>query len=211
MKNNWLVKKIEVYSVGALLILFSFLFFDKSQFVESLISLILLVILLKIDELRKIILRRDGLEADFENFREGKIKEDLRENKEVTSQNNIKYYKNLENLIIKQVHEEMGGELKAGVTFVYGVPEKPEFQYIPDGVIRKGDEIIFIEIKHVIDPKLAKHIIEKALQNLKHVITKLKPSAGGKLKAKLVIASRIYFDTSGISLPDDIEIQVIRI
>lgn len=208
---NWPIKKLEVYVVGSLLILFSFLFFSKSHFTESLISLILLVVLLKIDELRKIMLRDGGLEASFENFKEEKIKEDLKENKEIMSQDNIKYYKNLENLIIKKVHEEIGGELKAGVTFVYGTPEKPEFQYIPDGVIRKGDEIIFIEIKHIIDPKLAKDIIGKALQNLQHVITKLKPSAGGKLKAKLIIASRIDFDTSGISLPNDVEIQVIKI
>lgn len=211
MNNNWPVKKLEAYVVGAFLLLFAFLFFSKSQFTESLTSLILLVVLLKIDELRKIILRDGGLEANFENLKEGKIKEDLQENREITSQENIKYYKNLENMIIKKVHEEIGGELKAGVTFVYGVPDKPEFQYIPDGVIRKGDELIFIEIKHIIDPKLAKDIIGKALHNLQHVITKLKPSTGGKLKAKLVIASRMEIDTSEISLPDDIEIQVIKL
>jgi len=211
MKPSWPVKKLKVYIVGAFLILFAFLFFSKSQFTESLISLILLVVLLKIDDLRKIIFRDGGLEANFENFKEEKIKEDLRENKEATSQDNIKYYKNLENLIIKKVHEQIGGELKAGVTFVYGVPEKPEFQYVPDGVIRKGDEIIFLEIKHVIDPKLTKSIIEKAVQNLTHVLTRLKPSAGGQLRAKLIIASRIDLDTSGIPLPKDIEIQILKI
>lgn len=211
MKSTWPVKKLEVYIVGALLTLFSFLFFNKSQFVESLISLVLLVVLLKIDELRKIIFRDGGLEANFENFKDKKIKEDLEENNETTSQDNIKYYKNLENLIIKKIHEEIGGELKAGVTFVYGMPDKPEFQYIPDGVIRKEDEIIFLEIKHIIDPKLAKHIIGKALQNLQHVITKLKPSAGGKLKARLIIASKSDLETSGISLPENIEVQIIKI
>ncbi len=211
MKNNWPIKKLEVYIVGTFLILFAFLFFSKSQFGEALTSLILLVVLLKIDELRKIILRDGGLEANFENYKEEKIKEDLKENRETISQDNIKYYKNLENLILKKVHEEIGGELKAGVTFVYGLPEKPEFQYVPDGVIRKGDEIIFLEIKHVIDPKLTKSIIEKALQNLQQVLIKLKPSAGGKLKAKLIIASRINLNTGNISLPDDIDIQVIRI
>ena len=48
------VKKLEVYVVDAFLILFAFLFFNKSQFVESLTSLILLVVLLKIDEVKKL-------------------------------------------------------------------------------------------------------------------------------------------------------------
>ncbi|MEK7534002.1 MAG: hypothetical protein AAB600_01565 [Patescibacteria group bacterium] len=48
------MKKLEVYVVDAFLILFAFLFFNKSQFVESLTSLILLVVLLKIDEVKKL-------------------------------------------------------------------------------------------------------------------------------------------------------------
>lgn len=141
-----------------------------------------------------------------------KISNDIKENKQIPVNKKLIYYAHLEERIMKRLHKKIGGEIKHKIHFVYGFPEKPEFKYTPDGVIRKGKDIFFIEIKHVIDKKLTQKIIESGIQTLKMVLDKFRPSLapGGEIKAYLVIASP-YDLRSDYTINKNIVVKFIRV
>lgn len=120
-----------------------------------------------------------------------KIKDDISENKKTLSSKKFILYKELEEKILDQVHKKIGGEMKRQIHFVYGYPDRPEFQYTPDGVIRKGNDIIFIEIKHLINSRFKENVIGSGLQTLRMILGKFSKHSDpkGKLKALLVIVS----------------------
>lgn len=120
-----------------------------------------------------------------------KIEDDVNENKKTLSDKKFVLFAEQEEKILEQLHKKIGGELKRKIHFVYGHPERPEFRYTPDGVIRKGNDIIFIEIKRLIDKRFAEDIIGNGIKTLKMILEKFGPSSDpkGKIKALLVIVS----------------------
>ncbi len=206
---TWSTKKLGKAILVIIFIIFGFLFLTKGQYWYSFFSLLLVVILIRIEDLTKMILNKGDfkLELAFEKDLKKKIENEIQDNKEEITQDKIKFYKDLETTIIEKIHKKLGGELKIGIKFVYGTLEKPEFVFIPDAVIRTKDEMVFIEIKHIIRPEFAKKIIETGIRNLKLILEKFKPSAGTKLKAKLIVASTTKLDISNIVVSDNIDIE----
>ncbi len=152
---------------------------------------------------------KDGVEAIYEKAQqEEKIKKDIQENKEPITRERIKFFRDIENKIIKDAHRKLGGELKREIHYVYGdKPEKPEFMFTPDGTIKVDNKLIFIEIKHIIHPELAKNIINNGIKELQLILDRFKPMAGADLEAKLIIASSVDLNIRGINAPDNINIE----
>lgn len=141
-----------------------------------------------------------------------KIEDDANENKKTLPEKKFVLFAEQEEKILEQLHKQLGGELKRKIHFVYGHPERPEFQYTPDGVIRKGNDLIFIEIKHLIDKRFAESIIDSGIKTLKTIVEKFGPSSDpkGKIKALLVIVSP-YDLGSGYTLNNqDIKVEFIK-
>jgi hypothetical protein len=113
--------------------------------------------------------------------------------------------------VLKDIHKKIGGELKNGIHFMYGMPDRPEFVYTPDATIQTEKEIIFLEIKYVLKPEFAKRIVENALKYLSEILRKLGPSAGNKLVAKLILVSSYDLDRNSFDVPEDIEIELYKI
>jgi len=168
--------------------------------------------LFRLSELKRLSVNQNrGIEAEFERISEEKIKEDIKENNEEVTRDRIIFYKDIERKIIQKVHERIGGELKCGIHFVYGAPDKPEFIFTPDGVIKLKNEMIFIEIKHIIHPELAEKIIVRSLGYLRTILKTFEPSAGTNLKAKLILASSFDIDVSRFVIPNNIDIEIFRL
>ncbi len=168
MKNNWTVKKLIEIVVGVVFTLFGVAFFAKGQYWQSLISVSLLIILLK-DNLKKFILGPNtGLEAEFE-ISEDKIKKDIEENKEPINKKNLADFKEVEDRILKDVLDKIGGTMKRKIHFMYGMPDKPEFMFTPDATIQTDDKLIFIEIKYALKIELVRGILDGAVNQLKKI------------------------------------------
>lgn len=142
-----------------------------------------------------------------------KIKSNIEENKVVPTNKKIIFYSQLEGEILEQLQKEIGGVLKSQIHFVYGLPEKPEFIYTPDGIIRKGEDLFFIEIKHIIDKNLSNNIIENGIQTLKMVLEKFQQSSAprGKIMALLVIVSSHNLGSNYTLEGLNIEVRFIRV
>lgn len=154
---------------------------------------------------------KDGVKAIYEKVQEEKIKKDIRENKEPTTRERIKFFRDIENKIMKNVHKKLGGELKRQIHYVYeDKPEKPEFIFIPDGTIKVDNKLIFIEIKHIIHPELAKNIINNGIKQLQLILDRFKPMAGADLEAKLIITSSVNLNIRDINAPDNIDLEIFR-
>lgn len=141
-----------------------------------------------------------------------KIEDDVNESKKTLSDKKFVFFAEQEEKILERLHKEIGGELKRKIHFVYGYPERPEFRYTPDGVIRKGNDLIFIEIKHLIDKRFAESVISNGIKTLKIILEKFGPSLdpSGKIKALLVIVSP-YDLGSGYALNgQDIKVEFVK-
>jgi len=212
MNKPSITKKLAVF-VLIVFIIFAFYFVWVKQYLVAFLTLFLIFVLVAPEGLKylKLKISRDGVEAIYEKAQEEKIKENIQENKESITQERIRHFKDIENKIIKDVHKRLGGELKKQIHFVYGDrPEKPEFTFTPDGIIKVDDKLIFIEIKHIIHPRLAKNIIDNGIKQLQLVLGRFKPMAGADLEAKLIIASNTDLDIKNINTPNNISIEVFR-
>lgn len=211
MKNNWPVKKLGVVFVGIIFLVFASAFFVKEQYWQSLITIALLIILLKIDMLRKFILNsKSGFETEFA-IPEENIKKDIEENKEPVTRKNYIRFKKVEEKILDTVHGSLGGTMKKQTHFMYGMPNHPQFMYTPDATIQTEKELILIEIKYILKAELAKDIIKKTTNYLKQVYDAFAASAGKKLIMKLILASGHDIDTSSFALPDGIDVEFIKV
>lgn len=192
-------------------VVFAFYFTYARQYLVAFLTLFLIFVLIAPESLKRLKLSvgKDGVEAIYEKVQEEKIKKDIQDNKEPTTRERIKFFRDIENKIMKDVHKKLGGELKRQIHYVYGdKPEKPEFIFVPDGTIKVDNKLIFIEIKHIIHPKLAKNIINNGIKQLQLVLDRFKPMAGADLEAKLIIASRVDLNIRDINAPDNINIEI---
>lgn len=204
-------KKLGEIVVGIILVLFTIAFFITRQYWFSFLLLVLLILLLKLDSLKKFILNpKSGLEAEFQ-IPEENIKKDIEENNEPVTKENFSHFRQVEEQVLSDIQKKIGGEMKRQIHFMYGMPDRPEFRYTPDGVIKLGDEITFIEIKYILKQEFLGKIVDNAINYLKEVLAKLGPAAKNKLKIRLVLISNFDIDPKQFDLPDCIEINTYKI
>jgi len=194
----------------AVFVVFASYFMYARQYPMVLFVLFLIFVLIAPKDLKRVKLSvgKDGVVVIYEKAQEEKIKEDIQENEEPTTRERIKFFKDIENKIIKDVHKKLGGELKREINYVYGdKPEKPEFIFTPDATIKVDNKLIFVEIKHIIHPRLAKNIINNGIKQLQLILDRFKPMAGADLEAKLIITSSVNLNIRDINAPDNINIE----
>ena len=192
--------------IGVIIAIFAVGFFAVEEYWISFITIALLFLLLKLEDLKKLVLGKEGLEAEFA-IPEKNIKQDIEENKEEATQDRLVEFRKVEERVLFDVHQEIGGEMKQQLHFIYGQPDRPEFSYTPDATIQTDDSLIFIEIKYVLKPELALDIVRKAAQQLDHVLAKFEPAAGKRLVAKLVLVSAHDLSEMNFEVPEGIELK----
>lgn len=211
MKNNKRSQRIEKIVAGIIFLAFAVTFLVINQYLYSFLSLCLLLILLKLEELKKLVFNSNsGLEAEF-GIPDKNIEQDIKENDEEVNKKTFGSFKQVEERVLNDVYKRIGGEMKRVIHFVYGMPDKPEFVYTPDATIQTKDELIFLEIKYVLKPEFTKRIVNNALQYLKLVLDKFSPSAGKKLVIKLILASAYELDLSSITVPKGIDVELYKL
>ncbi len=198
--------------VGALLVVFTVLFFIKQQYSQSLLCLVLLMVLLKFDDLKTLAIKKDGLSAEFyrdEYSRVKKTEKDIKENGQQVNERTYIDFRAIEDMVLSKLQQRYKEKLKSRVHFVYGDPA--EFAYSPDASVQTEEAITLFEVKYVSRPDLAPQIINKTLKYLESVWQKLSPSAGKKLILRLVLASPSDIDLSSYELPDGIELEYFKL
>lgn len=211
MKNNWQTIKLEKVIVGSGVLIFAVTFFIVKQYLYSFLSLCLLLILLKLEDLKKLIFNpNSGLQAEF-NIPDEKIKRDIQENEERVTKKTFASFKQTEERIIEDVYRKLGGEMKKTIHFVYGMPDKPEFVYTPDATVQTEKELIFLEVKYILKPEFANKILTSTIQYLKTVLEKFSPSAGKKLVIKLILASSYELNLSSVNVPKGIDLEFYKL
>ena len=211
MKTNWPTKKLGRVLIGIVFTIFGVAFFTKEQYWQSFSSIGLLIILLKIDFLKKIIFGKNYvIEAEFE-IPEEKIKQDIKENKKPFNKKNLISFRDIEEKVLQKVQKKTGGVMKRQIHFVYGQPPNLEFSYTPDAVIQTEDELIFIEIKYISKPEFTNRILSGAINQLKYVLEKFSPSAGKKLIMKLIVASKYNIQLQNYPIPKGIDLEYYRL
>jgi len=207
----WPTKKIGEVITFIVFILFAIAFFVVCQFWQSFLTLSLLLILLKLDELRRLVISpKSGLEADF-HIPEENIERDIEENNAQPDQQTFAHFRQVEERILNEVQRNIGGVMKKQINFMYGMLDKPEFVYRPDATIQTEKELIFIEVKYVLRPEFAPRIVENAVKYLKTILEKFGPVAGKKLIAKVVLASNYDLDLKSLKVPEGIELEFYKL
>lgn len=203
------MKKInlEKYFVVLIVVIFAIAFFVKEQYWPALLSLGILIVLTNIERLKKFVLGKDGLESEFYEIPEEKIKQDIRDNKEQINKKTLVNFRKIEEEVLKHISSKIKGPMKRQIHFVYGNPPDYEFAYTPDATFQTDKELIFVEIKYVSKPEYLDRMLSGAVEQLNLVLKKLGPSSGKKeLVAKIVLASDFFVDVSKLKKHRDIEI-----
>jgi hypothetical protein len=206
------IKKIGEIIVGIIFIIFAVILFLKEQYGYSVLLVISLLVLLRLDQLTDFAFSfKDGLSARFGVSKE-KIEENIKENNEATTPENFFRFEKVEQYILADLQKKYGGEMKTLVHFLYGQPDRPEFRYTPDGSLHTKDALYFFEIKYVLKPEFANNIVKNTLKYLNEVYTKLSPSTGGeKFIIKLILVSGYDLSYMSFEPPKGIEIEFYKI
>ena len=211
MKPNWLTNKLGEILVGVIFVIFAVAFFFVREYWISFWSLCLLLILLKIDDLKRFAISpKSGFEAEFQIPPEN-IERDIEENNRPVTKKTFDAFKEVEEKVLSEIQRKLGGVMKKQINFMYGMPDKPEFIYRPDATIQTENELIFIEVKYVLKPEFAPKIVKNASQYLKTILEKFGPSAGKKLSAKLVLASGYHINLKSFEVPEGIDLEFYKL
>lgn len=111
-------------------VVFAFCFIYTRQYLAAFPTVFLIFVFFAPERLKRLELSigKDGVEIIYEKAQEEKIKKNIQENKESTTRERIRRFRDIENKIMKDVHKKLGGELKREINYVYGdKPENPEF------------------------------------------------------------------------------------
>lgn len=199
-------KKLGEISTGIIFVIFAFAFYVKGQYWQSLILVFLLIILLRLDYLKKFTLDlKKGIDAEFEIPKE-KIEQDIKENNKLVNKKNFVAFKEIEERVLRHIQSKVGGSMKRQIHYVFGCPPDFEFTYTPDATLQTVKELIFVEIKYVSHINYVDQIINNGIEQLNRVLQKLGPSSGKKLVAKLVLTSDFFIDLSKYKKFKDIEL-----
>jgi len=149
MKSHWPIKKIGKIAVGVVFIVYSLLLFSKSEYGLSMVLVLALLILLKLDALTELAFSAsDGMRAKFQTLPE-KIEENIKENEETVTNENFASFKHVETKILSNLKKRYGGEMKTLIHYLYGQVDKPEFRYTPDGSLMTKNTLYLFEIKYI--------------------------------------------------------------
>ena len=192
--------------VGIIIAIFAVGFFAAKEYWISFLTIALLIPVLKLEDLKNLVLGKEGIKFEYA-IPEEKIKQDIEDNKQKVTQDRLIEFRKVEERVLSEVHQEIGGEMKELIHYVYGQPDRPEFSYTPDATIRTADSLIFIEIKYVLDPELALDIVRKTAHQLNYVLAKFGPSAGKPLVAKLILISAYNLSQIKFDVPEGIELK----
>jgi len=211
-KTNWQTKKLDGVIIGIIFLITSIFLFSRYEYGLGVILTLSLLILYKADALTELAFGiSHGFQAKFQTSSE-KIEENIRENNELITNQNFSSFKNIEMKILSELQKRYGGEMKTLVQFVYGQPDKPEFRYIPDGILQTKDSFYFFEIKYILKPELAKNIVNNTSKYLNKVYRKFLPSIGDKkFIIKLILASRCDLSEMSFNVPTGIEIEFYKV
>lgn len=201
-----IIKKLGKIAMGLIFVIFAVGFFIKGQYWESFWLTFSLIILSRLEEIKKFTLSpKKGLSVEFK-IPEEKIKLDIKENKKLINKRNFIVFKEIEEKALQHIHSKIGGSMKRQIHYVFGKPPNFEFAYTPDATIQTNNNLIFIEIKYISKPEYVDQILNNTTNQLKKVIKNLGPSSGKKLIAKLVLASDFFIDTSKYKQLKNIEL-----
>lgn len=197
--------KKQIFNI-IVLIIFAGLFFIFKIYWAVVLMLFFMLIQINIERVTSFKVGKDGMSADFSPPKEN-IKEDIKDNKKIPTEKNVKIYENVENKVIKWMHEELGGELKQQVHFI-----NKGKGFTPDGTIQTAEGMIFLEIKHVFEAKYAEDIVDRGIKKLESILEDYTPYMKGKnLKAILVIVGDEYIKNIPKSDNNNIEIRFFNI
>lgn len=201
----------EKYGVGVIFIGTAIALFTVKRYGECTILIALLLVLFKARELKELFVDKDGVRAIFGPPAE-KIEEDLRQDEQPITKENIENYKQIEEKILASMARRYGGALKRQIHFVYGDPARPEFRYTPDGSLQTEDALYFFEIKHVSNWQVLKTIVDGTIAQLKMVHDRFAPSAGKRLIMKLILATSLPdLQIGNVQVPEGVEVEVYKV
>ena len=206
------MKILEKILVGFIFVVGAVFLFLEKEYVCGTLLVALLLPLLKIETLHEFVFNiKDGFSAKFIVSKE-KIEENIKENQIKITKENFSHFSKIESNILADLHKKYGGEIKTQIQILYGSPDKPQFMYLPDAIIQTETEIVFVEVKYILKPTFAQSIINKTLQYLQEVHTKLLPSIGNKkFSIKLILASEHNLEGVRYDQPEGINIELYRV
>lgn len=205
-KAKKIIENLVKVLMGFIFIIFAVGFFIKGQYWESFWLTFSLIILSRLEEIKKLTLSpKKGLCVEFK-IPEEKIQLDIKENKKLVNKKNFIVFKEIEEKALQHIHSKIGGSMKKQIHYVFGRPPNFQFAYTPDATIQTNKELIFIEIKYISKPEFVSEILNKTIKQLSKVIQNLGPSAGKKLVVKLVLASDFFINISEYKQLKNIEL-----
>ena len=204
-------KKLGKTSIGFIFVVFATVLIVKEQYGFGVLLLVLLLPLFNLEALTEFVFSfKEGIRAKFEIPRE-KIEKDIKENEQPVTKKNFILFQKIEARILADIQKRFGGEMKTLIHFMYGLPDKPEFMYTPDGSLNIADTLYFFEIKYILKPEFTEKIVNNTVRYLKTVFDRFNPMAGKRLIIKLILASSYDIDISQFALPTGIEIEFYKI
>ena len=204
-------KKLGKIFIGFIFVVFATVLIAKEQYPFGVLLLALLLPLFNLEALTEFVFSfKGGIRAKFETPKE-KIEKDIKENEQPVTKKNFIRFRSIEARILADIQKRFGGEMKTLVHFMYGLPDKPEFMYTPDGSLNTADTLYFFEIKYILKPEFAEKIVNNTARYLKTVFDRFNPMAGKRLIIKLILASSYDIDISRFVLPTGIEIEFYKI
>ena len=211
MTINWPTKKLGEIAIKIILLVFSIAFFYESQYAFSFLSLCLFFLSLRLDNITEFVDSiKDGFKAKYQ-IPEEKIRQDIKENEEPVNKKTLINFKQIEEMVLRNIHKKIGGLMKRQIHFVYGNPPNFEFAYTPDAVIQTDKELVFVEIKYVSKHEFTNKIIRDGIEQLKTVLEKFEPSAGKKLVTELVLASNFEIDVKKYEIPEGMKLEFYKL
>ena len=209
---KWQTKKLGEIMIGIIFVIASIFLFSRSEYSLGVILILFLLILHKADALTEFAFSiSDGVQAKFQTSPE-KIEENIKENNEPITNQNFASFRNIETKILSELQKRYGGEMKTIIHFMYGLPDKPQFRYTPDGTLQTKDTLYFFEIKYILKPEFAESIVKNTLNYLNEVYKKLLPSIGDKkFVIKLILASGYDLSKMNFDTPEGIEIEYFEV
>ena len=209
---KWQTKKLGEIMIGIIFVIASIFLFSRSEYSLGVILILFLLILHKADALTEFAFSiSDGVQAKFQTSPE-KIEENIKENNEPITNQNFASFRNIETKILSELQKRYSGEMKTLIHFMYGLPDKPQFRYTPDGTLQTKDTLYFFEIKYILKPEFAESIVKNTLNYLNEVYKKLLPSIGDKkFVIKLILASGYDISNMTFDMPDGIDIEFFKL
>lgn len=217
---NIFITKENIIFLIFIILVFVGVYFKVFWFSVSV--LVLILVLLKLSDVTKIVMNIKGFIFDFDRNKKEKIKGEIEENEEKPTKKKIEEYIEVENNIIKKIHERIGGNLRTKVRYILGekyiVPTIPKHitgssVYTPDAVIEKDKTLYFVEVKKINSNHLVNGIVSTGISLLEYYMKEFLNSFGDlDVKGILAIAipKDLKIDDIEMKGSENIDIEIIK-